>query len=388
MFKAATVTTRQPFSRENGRKLGEALAEKLAGIPNCCWLFCAAAPKLRELLTGVNEAISPSMLIGCTSESEIASQGFATGSAVLGGVLTDVIEFHVALVEGIGRDSEDAGKRLAELLPGDSRHVQVFSDGVTGNGCGILRGMTSVLGKHVPISGGSAADGGRFRQTGQFLGRRVLSDGAVAVGLRGSFALGTGVRSGWSPIGIAKKVTRATGNVVFELNGQPALEVYERFLGKHADKLPGVGVEYPFGLMKQSQDGAENDCFLLRATMSVNRSDGSITFAGEIPEGSLVRLTCGEYTAILNAAEEAARLAQEGLQGHAPVMVFVYSCMARRIVLGRRTKEELDRIRAVFGADLPLVGFYSFGEYCRIGTQGPSLFHNETATVSVIGLDQ
>jgi hypothetical protein len=387
MFKAATVTTREPYSREIGRALGDALVDKLEVTPNCCWLFCAAAPRLRDLLAGVNEAVSPSLVIGCTSESEISTHGFSTGSAVLGGVVTDEIDFHVALVEGISRDSEKAGTKLAERLPRDVRHVQVFSDGVTGNGCGILRGMTSALGKTVPISGGTAADAGRFHRTGQFLGSRLLSDGAVAVGLSGSFALGTGVRSGWSPIGIAKKVTRSEGNVVYELNGQPALEVYERFLGKHADKLPGVGVEYPFGLVERSGVLGENDYYLLRATMSVNRSNGSIAFAGEIPEGSLVRLTCGEYTSILNAAEEAARQAQDGLQGHSPVMVFVYSCMARRIVLGRRTKEELDRIRGVFGADLPIVGFYTFGEYCRVCCEGPSLFHNETATVSVIGLN-
>ncbi len=385
MFKAATVTVKKPFSRQVGRSLGNALGEKLGEIPNACWLFCAAAPRLRDLLLGLNEAVSPSVVIGCTADGEISTEGFSSGSAVLGGIVSDRIDFHVASVEDVGRDSQGAGAKLGRLLPSDVRHVQIFSDGVTGNGCAILRGLTAVLGKNIPISGGTAADAGQFRRTWQFVGTELLSDAAVAVGMSGIFELGTGVRSGWSPIGLAKKVTRSSGNVVFELNGQPALEVYERFLGKHADKLPGVGVEYPFGLVDKAGNVGEEGYYLLRATMSVNRGEGSITFAGEIPEGALVRLTCGEYTSVLEAAEKAARLAQEGLQGSLPSMVFFYSCMARRIVLGRRTKEEIDQIRSVFGADVPVLGFYTFGEYCRVGCDGPSLFHNETATVSAIG---
>ena len=386
MFKAATATTKEPFSKQAGRSLGNALLESLGQSPNACWLFCAPGPRLRDLLVGVNELIHPGLLIGCTTDGEISSAGFSTGSAVLGGIATDQIDFHVAAVEGLRRDSQKAGCELGKLLPADVRHVQIFTDGLTGNGCAILRGLTSALGKSIPISGGTAGDAGRFRRTWQFIGTRVLTDAAVAVGFSGDFSIGTGVRSGWSPIGIAKKVTRASGNVVFELNGQPALEVYERFLGKHADKLPGVGVEYPFGLVDRSGDVGDPDYHLLRATMSVNREEGSITFAGEIPEGALVRLTCGDYSSVLEAAEKAARVAQEGLQGGCSAMVFFYSCMARKIVLGRRAKEEIDRIRSVFGSDLPVVGFYTFGEYCRVACDGPSLFHNETATVSVIGV--
>ncbi len=385
MFNAATATVKKPFSRQAGRSLGNALGEKLGDIPNACWLFCAAAPRLRDLLLGVNDALSPSLVIGCTADGEISTEGFSSGSAVLGGIVSDHIDFQVASVENLGQDSQEAGEKLGRSLPSDVRHVQVFSDGVTGNGCAILRGLTAALGRNVPISGGTAADAGQFRRTWQFVGTEILSDAAVAIGMGGSFELGTGVRSGWSPIGLAKKVTRSSGNVVFELNGQPALEVYERFLGKHADKLPGVGVEYPFGLVDQAGNVGEDGYYLLRATMSVNREEGSITFAGEIPEGAMVRLTCGEYTSVLEAAERAARMAREGLQGSVPSMVFFYSCMARRIVLGRRTKEEGEQVSSVFGKDVPVLGFYTFGEYCRAGCDGPSLFHNETATVSVIG---
>jgi hypothetical protein len=120
--------------------------------------------------------------------------------------------------------------------------------------------------------------------------------------------------------------------------------------------------------------------------MSVNREDGSITFAGEVPEGAMVSLTCGDTASILEAAQKAAQMALADLGGHSPAVIFCYSCMARKIVLGRRTHEEIDRIRTAIGPEVPILGFYSYGEYCRIRCGSPTYLHNETATVSVIGV--
>ena len=58
------------------------------------------------------------------------------------------------------------------------------------------------------------------------------------------------MRRGWAPIGLSKQVTRGRGKTVYELNGEPALDVFERFLGQHAEKLPAIGVQYPLGFIK------------------------------------------------------------------------------------------------------------------------------------------
>ncbi len=386
MFRAETTVTKDSFSRKTGQRLGNTLSEKLGVCPDICWLFCAPLEGLEELVAGVAEALGTRNIVGCTTDGEISTLGFSVGSAVLAGVATDKIDFHVASVSDLSKGSEEAGRNLAAQFPPTVRYAQVFSDGLTGNGCAILRGIASVLGSDIPIAGGTAGDAGKFQRTWQFIGDKVISDGIAAVGFSGVFQVGTGVRSGWSPIGTAKKVTKASGNVLYELNDQPALDVYERFLGKHADKLPEVGVEYPLGLVDEPGEVGEDDYYLLRATMTVNRENGSILFAGEIPEGAMVRLTCGDYNCILEAAEKAARLALADLGNFKPVMIHFYTCMARKIVLGRRVREEVEKIKRVFGADLPMVGFYTYGEYCRVRCGGPSLLHNETATVSVIGV--
>lgn len=386
MFKAATISRQKPFSRNLGRGMGKSLVEELGDTPQAAWLFCAPGRGLKDLLWGINDTLGINNIIGCTTDGEISSEGFGTDSAVLGGICSDQIDFHLASVKNLRQNSERAGIRLAGELPENVSYLQLFSDGLTGNGCAILRGIESVLGNTIPVCGGTAGDAGRFQRTWQFAGNRIFSDGAVAIGFSGNFQVGIRGRSGWSPIGLAKKVTRSIGNILYELNGEPALKVYERALGKHSAALPAVGVEYPLGLVHERGSMGGKDYFLLRATMSVNRKDGSISFAGEIPEGSTVHITCGDSASLLEAAKKAGRLALAELEERRPVMLFIYSCMARRIVLGRHTKEEIDCIREAAGLDLPVLGFYSYGEYSRIKKDGPSLLHNETITVSILGL--
>lgn len=387
MIKAETIQLKDSFSQASGRRMGEELIEKLGSQPDACWLFCSPGKGLRSLVKGVSEAVGTQTLIGCTTDGEICNEGFSTGSAVLGGIASDQIGFEMVSVNDISRNSERAGMDLANAFSDSVRYVQLFSDGITGDGSAILRGLVSGFDKPIPVSGGTSGDEGKFVKTWQIIGDRVLSDAAVAIGFSGDFQLGTGVQSGWSPIGLPKKVTRSTGNILYELNGESALNVYERFLGKHAEKLPAVGVEYPLGLVGQGEGHDENDHLLLRATMSVNREQGSICFAGEIPEGAMVYLTCGDRTSILNATEKAARLAIEDLgSATQSSVVFFYSCMARKTVLGLRTKEEIERVCAQFDAAVPIMGFYSYGEYCRVRPGGPSQLHNETATISVIGV--
>ncbi len=386
MFNAGTVAAKERFTFELGRRMGESLIERLGQKPGAAWLFSSPGRGIKELLKGVADTVGTNVIVGCTTDGEISSSGFSDGSAVLGGIATDRIDFHIAAVNALGRDSEAAGKKLAAALPGSLRYVQIFSDGLTGNGCAILRGAMSQLGEDIPICGGAAADGDRFERTLQFYGSQILSDSVVAIGFSGDFDIGTGVQSGWSPIGIAKSVTRSAGHVVYELDGQPALEVYKRFFGKHVEKLPMVGIEYPLGLISCSDLLDDPDYnILLRASVSMNQDEGSITFAGEIPEGTIVRLTCGDPKCTLEASERAARMALRDLGGSTPAIAFVFSCMARKTVLGRRAHEEIEIIRRAAGLDTPLLGFYSYGEFCPAKRGGPTLLHNETATISVLG---
>jgi hypothetical protein len=386
VIRAATIISYEKFTRATGRQMGEALQQKLGQTPNACWLFCAPLGGMEELMKGVCEGAATDQIIGCTTSGEISTSGLSINSAVLGGIASSSIAFEIITVQGLEKDSVATGRRLAESFSGIPRLLQIFSDGLTGNGCGILRGISDILGNHVPVTGAAAGDNGNFKKTLQFGCGRIFSDAVCGIAFYGDFGLGVSARSGWSPIGLPKQVTRAIGKVVYELNGEPALDVYERFLGLHAEKLPAIGVEYPLGFMKHSRGGEQEAHFVLRASMSVDHQERSIRFAGEIPEGAMVNLTCGDKTSILEAAGMAAREARSAIGITTPEVIFCFSCMARRIVLGSRTAEEIARIRAEFGPEIPIVGFYSYGEFCPVaGPEAINCLHNESITLSVLG---
>jgi hypothetical protein len=385
MLNAATISAKGPFDHATGLRMGTELVRKLGQTPTALWLFCAPLPDMTALITGICDGAGCDRLIGCTTAGEITGEGLGVDSAVLAGLFSDHIEVEIISVEGLGADSTAAGMRLAESFSATPKYLQIFSDGLTGNGSAILRGIAAKLGDDVPICGGAAGDNGRFKRTHQFAGGKLFTDALCGVAFYGDVHFGTGVRSGWEPIGLAKRVTRARDNIVYELNGEPALDVFERFLGHHSDKLPAIGVEYPLGFSMLNPCTDKTESLILRATMAVDRRARGVVFAGDIPEGAMVYLTCGDINSILDAAETAAIDARRALNHSAPQIVFCFSCMARRIVLGRRTEDGIKRIRSQFGPSVPLIGFYSYGEYSPFKLGTPSFLHNETMALTAMG---
>ena len=301
---------------------------------------------------------------------------------------SDQIKFSTVAVDFLSQDSFKAGIKVGEqFINNNIKYIQIFSDGLLGNGSKIVEGIQKVLGKNINIAGGTAGDGSLFTRTYQYHNDKVLTNSIVSVAFEGDFPFATGVSSGWTPVGMAKEVTKSIDNVVYELDGQPALDVYKKFLGKHASLLPAVGVEYPLGLLGPQGDVEEDGYFLCRATMGVDHEKGSITFAGDVPQGAMVKMTMGNELDIVKAAKEAAQRALDQLKKKniQPKVAFLYSCMARKIVLGSRTNEEILAVKEVIGKDFPIIGFYTYGEYAPVGKHHLSCLHNEVATITIIG---
>jgi hypothetical protein len=375
---------------EAGREVAQTAMAKLSGKPDMLWVFASVAYNQQRLLDGIASVAPGIQIIGCTTDGEIFTAGLSVNSVVMMAMVSDRIRFHTSFVEQLSKDSYVAGVELGVSFQGlNCRYIQIFSDGLSGNADKIIQGIKSSLGDDIKIAGGTAGDSGEFKRTYQYFRDRVLTDSIVGVAFEGDFALGTGTACGWFPVGIAKKVTRSVGNIVYELDGQPALQAYEKYLGKHAELLPAVGVEYPLGLLGLNGDVIDDSYFLCRATMGVDRPSGAIVFAGDVPEGASVKMTIGNERDIIQAAGHAAQSAMSKLQGSNPDLkpkaIFLYSCMARKIVLGSKTNEEILAIQDVIGRDVPVIGFYTYGEYAPIGKLDHSCFHNETATMTVIG---
>lgn len=359
-----------------------------AGDPVAAMAFVGADHDPGALAKAVQEHLPGVPYIACSTDGEISGRGLSVDSVCLMLLASSKVQARAAAVHGLSKGSIEAGRDIAGKLRSDrSRALILLPDGLTGNGSAVIRGSQEVLGRDFVIAGGTAGDRGRFEKTWQICNGEVLTDSLVGLMLDSDdLEVGYGVMSGWQPIGIAKEVTKAEGNVVYKIEDDTALDVYSTFLGDKASELPAIGVEYPFALVDESglvdERGmqAGEEYILLRAPMQVDRSTGAVSFAAEIPQGSKIKMTRAKSDQVVAASKEAASRAMKHLGGP-PDAVLFFSCMARKVVLGRRTNKEIVAAQEVFGQDVPLIGFYTYGEIANCGDKAPMCrFHNETAT--------
>lgn len=349
------------------------------------WLLVFGAPAFfadHEFLASLRQAFPQALLSGCSTAGEISQQGCDDGVCVITAIHVDRSRITGAstLLQGM-EDSRAAGIRIGTQLHSPTlRAVMVFGPGVQINGSAMVEGMASVIGEDIPLTGGLAGDGGAFRQTWT-LGPDGISDQAiVAVGLHGeALSFCHGSFGGWEAFGPARKVTRCTGNVLFELDGAPALDVYKRYLGDYARDLPASGLLFPFAML----GGNHDEMGLIRSILGVNEADGSLTLAGDInPEGYL-KLMQASTERLVGGAEKAAEAASRMGSCDQGLAVLV-SCVGRKLVMGERVEEEVEAVADVFGRGASLTGFYSYGEICPTAPGVACRMHNQTMTVTFI----
>ena len=321
--------------------------------------------------------------MGCTTSGEISNAGVADDSLVLTAVRFKQPGFRVASVETAGMDdSAEAGQRLAAKLAAEDLHsILVFGQGVNINGSALIEGITRVAGTHVTLTGGLAGDGGKFTQTWTLCDGVVSDRHIVGVGLYGAaIQLAHGSFGGWQPFGATRRVTRSKANVLFELDGEPALEIYKRYLGEYARDLPGSGLLFPFAMI--GQDHGETG--LIRTILGIDEVQGSLTLAGDIVEGGFLRLMAASTNALVDGAEAAAAAAQKMFKKGEPCLAMLVSCIGRKLVMGGRVDEEVEAVGNVFGKHCVLTGFYSNGEISPYLNSPECKLHNQTMTVTCL----
>lgn len=330
------------------------------------------------------EIFPQAALVGCSTAGEITAEGASDGGWVLTALRLDhgrvrVAEARVAVMA----DSRAAGGVLGRALAApDLTAVLLFGKGIDVNGSALIEGVMAEIGATVPLSGGLAGDGGRFAGTLTLGPSGISPDTVAAVGLYGErFRIGHGSFGGWVPFGPARKVTRCDGNILYELDGMPALDLYRQYLGEYAKDLPASGLLFPFEMLDRDH-GAVG---LIRTILGVDAERGALILAGDIdPEGSL-RLMHASTDNLVDGAENAARRTLETL-GAPPEsgLGLLVSCVGRKLVMGDNVDEEVEAVASVLGRSMPLAGFYSYGEIAPFSTISDCKLHNQTMTVTVI----
>ena len=318
------------------------------------------------------------------------------GGAILGGQVLDdgliatAVRFTNSTVRTVmlplasASESESVGEALARALPREGlRHVLIFAEGLQVNGTALSRGLSQALPSGVTVTGGLAADGDRFQSTVIGLDDVPASNRVVAVGLYGrSLRLGTGSFGGWEPFGIDRRITRASGNTLFELDGRPALALYKELLGPLGYALPASGLLFPLKV-RASHDAPG----VIRTILGIDEEAGSLTFAGDVPEGSLARLVRTDLDQLIRAAGTAAARTEVAAGTRGDLLVLAVSCIGRKLLLQRRVDEELSSVVSVVGPQARIAGFYSYGELAPSGPDAPCELHNQTMTLTTIAED-
>jgi hypothetical protein len=321
--------------------------------------------------------------IGCSTAGEISRGGVSEASAVVTAVHFDRPDFAIASGEhgGLAR-SADSGRTLARAFGHSDLHSAiVFAPGVDINGSALIDGITSELGDRVMLTGGLAGDGGAFERTLTLCDGVVSDRRVVAIGFYGeSLKASCGTFGGWEAFGAARKITRCDGNLLYELDGEPALDLYERYLGDYAKDLPASGLLYPFEML----DHAQSVVGLVRTILGVDESTRSLTLAGSlIPDGYL-KLMHASFENLVDGAERAAAMARRSLRSNDASLALLVSCVGRKLVMGDRIDEEVEAVADIFGRNAMVAGFYSYGEISPLLPSPACKLHNQTMAVTCL----
>ncbi|MFT4143150.1 MAG: FIST N-terminal domain-containing protein [Mobilitalea sp.] len=321
-------------------------------------------------------------IAGCSTSGEITAKGAHDAAATLTFVTLENSEVEVIAQPSLGMEqSRDTGKKLAAAIEekvGEPSFVLIFSDGLNVNGSELVAGLREGLAGRCQFSGGLAGDGFKFEKTAVIADGQLQPQAVVGVAFKGaSLRSSCSSVAGWSPFGTFREVTRSQANHLDELDGKSAFEVYSSYLGADAANLPSSGLLYPLEIHL-----ADGSAPLIRTLLAVDKESGRLTFAGDIPQGSTVRLMNASYDQLVDGAGQAARQAAEDLP--APSLALLVSCVGRKLALASYTDLEVDAVRDALPKSTVLTGFHSYGEIGLDENAHDVELHNQTMTVTLL----
>ena len=334
----------------------------------------------QECVARTRQAFPNAHLFGCSSFGEIQGTRVRDGTLALTAIAFDHSRVATARapIESIDRSAAAGEQLVRQLDPSGLRHVFVLSEGMYVNGSELVSGINAALPPGVSASGGLASDRAPPQATHVWCDGEPQPSTTIALGFYGDrLHFGLSVTAGWRPFGPDRLITKSRKNVLYEFDGRPALALYKQYLGEHAAGLPATGLMFPLELRLGPHQNR-----VMRGIIGVNENEQSITFGGDMPEGSYARLMMGHIEDLVGAALKAAKASLDNLNGQRPSLSLLVSCSARRVVLGQRVEEEVEAVREVLGEQTALTGFYSYGEIGPSEAAAAPALHNETMSIT------
>jgi len=335
-----------------------------------------------SVVESIRSSYPTACIVGCSTAGEICETAVGDGS-----IVSTAIHFEHTRVRSSchaladATESAAAGARIAsDLSAAGLTHVFVLAEGLHLNGSELVAGLRAGLPENVAVTGGLAGDGERFQRTTVHCDGETRQGAVVAIGFYGDrLRVGYGSMGGWDSFGPDRLVTRAVGNILYELDGSSALELYRQYLGPHAATLPASGLLFPLSLR-----GEPGEPRVVRTILAIDEEAGSLVFAGDIPQGGYARLMKANFDRLIDGAHGAATACYEPIGSAPPSLAILISCVGRKLVLKQRTEEEVESVRDVLGAETVLSGFYSYGEIAPFAASTKCELHNQTMTITTL----
>ena len=320
-------------------------------------------------------------LIGGTTSGEIynniATENTLSATAVY--MEKTEVQFASIAIDN-GNCFEAAADLVSKFTVSELKHVFIISEGININGSKLVEGLVNHLPTGVTLSGGLAGDGSRFEETFVIANDYPKQNCIVAIGFYGkNVNFGYSSVGGWSPFGIERVITKSKDNILYELDGKPALDLYKEYLGEYAEGLPAAGLYFP--LMVRSKDHLHT---FVRTIQKVDELENSLIFSGNIPEGYYAKLMRANSDSLIDGAMQAARISLKSIAVQSADLAILVSCVGRKLVLNQMVSEEIDAARDILGKDTIFTGFYSYGEIAPLNKEAICELHNQTMTITLI----
>ncbi len=333
-----------------------------------------------KLIKDIQSKFPSSRIITCSTAGEIKQNHFQESGAVCVSIQFEKtnVDFVTKNIDAY-KNSTDLGKALAaSLRQDDLKYILVISDGNLINGDDLISGIQEVIDPSVLISGGLAGDADRFKKTLVGLDNNIKEGNVVLMGLYGNhITVGTGTQGGWDVYGPERTITKSEKNILYEIDGENALDLYKKYLGKYAEGLPSSALLFPISVRKK-----EEKTFLVRTILSIDEKNKQMVFAGNIPEGAEVRFMRSNFDRLINAASDAGTQAVSLMKNKPVDLAILVSCVGRKIVLGDRVEEEIEAVAESMLPNTTITGFFSYGEIAPNKDENNTKLHNQTMTVT------
>lgn len=334
-----------------------------------------------NIIKNIREEFTYENIVFGSTSGEILDGSFQDNSISVTAIELENTTFVIERenISNFNMQSNLLGEKLLGKLPKEKlKHLFVLSDGLL-DGSKLIEGLENNLSNTIAITGGLCGDDARFEKTVTSFNDNPKTGEVVLIGLYGeTLEISYASAGGWFPFGPERKITKSKGNIIFEIDNKPALDVYKNHLAHRAIGLPSASLSFPLNVTYENKNQA-----VVRTILGIDESQNSLILAGDAPENSKVQLLMASVDAIIDGAQFATQLAMKNRKNKAEIAILV-SCIGRKLVMNNRVGEETEYVKESLDASTLITGFYSYGQIAPFNGNDYTNLHNQTMTVTLI----